>query len=253
MGVSMRLILSSLIFLIGAVGPVKATCTTPIFPPMAFERPAWAALELLKPPPPALDGIIGRQDLDDDGHGDINLDFYSITLDANGQSAAALLAELRRNLNEVIFADAGYSVEPADARQARLWAADAPLGAVMVFTLAEIPGVMALERGAVFVACASPTDFVFSTVEMAGPGLHPVAGNRAFGVHDHGNGSLSIYVMAADRVVARGAFGSLPGPLRERIFIEGDKVWRRMLDNIAYRYAPRTPRNPFVFSQRVAF
>ncbi|MEL6701245.1 MAG: hypothetical protein AAFO58_06145, partial [Pseudomonadota bacterium] len=231
----------------------EARCVTPVYPPLDFVRPAWSELEALKTSPPAGSGIIKRQDIAANGQGALNLDFYSISIDANGQNAATLLAEIRANLNGLMFDGTSYSVAPFDAANAAIWQSGAPSNAVMVFTLAEIPGVMPLERGGVFVACASATDFVFSTLDMDDYGVHPVAGSRAFGVHDHGDGTLGIYVMAADRVVNEGRYAVLPGPAHELVFSQGDAVWQRMLNNIETQYKDRNPGGRFVFSTRVPF
>jgi len=232
-------------------GVAAAACVEPIFPPLAYERPSWNNLESLQVDPPNVAGIVRRQDLRSDGHGRLNIDFYSITLDSQGQTAAQLFAKVRSDLNSLVFTGTTYRVEPFDDAQAALWSSGNPRGAVMVFTLAEIPGVMPLERGAVFVSCSSETALVFSTIEMAPYGVHPVAGNRAFGVHEHGDGSLSIYVMATDRVVDGGIFAVMGDTLHEAVFSEGDKVWQRMLDNVANAHKARNPRSRFVFSKRV--
>lgn len=241
------------VVLMAAASPAGAKCVTPVLPPLAYERQSWSELEALKTSPPNHPSIRRRQDLHDDGHGALNIDFYSVTLDSNGQDASSLLSEIRRDLNGLIFKGTTYGVAPHDDAQAQRWGASNPTGAIMAFTLARIPSVMDLERGAVFVSCASATDFVFSTLEMAPYGLHPVAGNRAFGVQDHGNRALTFYTMAVDRIVNAGSFGQMPETGRERIFRLGDDVWRGMQRNIAAVYADRNPRDIFVFSRRVAY
>lgn len=128
----------------------------------------------------------------------------------------------------------------------------------MVFTLASIAGVFDTETGAVVVSCQTPTEFLFSTVKVGSantysdPGWHPVSGNRAFGVRDNGDDSLTIFVKAADRVVDAGIFATPIVP-NEKIFGQGHKVWLQMLDNLKTRYAARNPRQVGAFSQRVDF
>lgn len=228
-------------------------CALPVTAPLAFERSNWRDVEALKTDHPSNADIARRQDLERDGHGSLNIDLYTLTIDANGQSASSLLREIRLNLNGVIFAGTTYAVAPLNEREEALWSSQNPGGAVMVFTLAGIDGVFPLERGAVFVACSAPESFVFSTLEMSPYGLHPVAGNRAFGVRDNGDGSLMIYTKAADRIVNAGAFSALNATLREEIFDQGDQVWRRMLSNLKNAYADRNPRDPFIFSERVQY
>ncbi|GAB5500999.1 MAG: hypothetical protein PsegKO_33100 [Pseudohongiellaceae bacterium] len=123
-----------------------------------------------------------RQDLRQHGHGRLNIDQYQITIDGDGQSAEQFFAHLRKNLNEIIFKGTDYSLKPYDSVNSRRWASAKPLGAVMVFTLAAVTDDLPLERGAVFVSCSTGSDMVFSTLEMIPYGVHPVAGNRAFGV-----------------------------------------------------------------------
>jgi|GEM_PF-6294706 len=236
-----------------APGIAWGACSTPIFPPLTHDRGNWADLENLKVPASLNPAIQRVQTIDGLGHGKINTDFYSVTIDAGGDSAASLAAYLRVNLSTLIFSGTTYRVEPYDARSAHMWKSADPKGAVMTFTLAEIPGVMPLERGSVVVSCISATDFVFSTVETSKDGLHPVAGSRAFGVHDHGNGSLSIFVKAADRVVNAGVFAALPEAGREAVFGAGHDVWVRLLDNIETQFANRRPRDRGEYSVRLNY
>lgn len=244
-------------FLLAAFAAFSASsalgCASPVTAPLAFERSNWRDVEELRTDYPSNANIARRQDLKRDGHGSLNIDLYTLTIDANGQSASSLLRELRLNLDRVIFAGTTYAVAPLNEREEALWRSQDPSGAVMVFTLAGIDGVFPLERGAVFVACSTSHSFIFSTLEMSPYGLHPVAGNRAFGVRDNGDGTLMIYTKAADRVVNAGAFSALNAALREEIFSQGDQVWRHMLTNLEDAYSDRNPRDHFIFSERVQF
>lgn len=229
-----------------------ASCAVPVVPPLVYERANWLELEKLKVSADINKRIDFVQDLQSRGHGSLNLDFYAITIDANGQPAESLFQYVRANLDSLVFGGTAYALNAYNAANSDRWKSDDPTGALMSFTLAGIDGVMPLERGSVVVSCYSSMNFVFSTVKTAKDGLHPVAGNRAFGVHDHGNGILTIYVKAADRVVNKGLFGKLGASLREEIFAQGHKVWLRMLKNLTEIFKERNPAT-FVYSERVAY
>ncbi|WP_298566090.1 hypothetical protein [uncultured Aliiroseovarius sp.] len=79
-------------------------CALPVTAPLAFERSNWRDVEALRIDHPSNGDIARRQDLERNGHGALNIDFYTLTIDANGQSASSLLRELRLNLDRVIFA-----------------------------------------------------------------------------------------------------------------------------------------------------
>ncbi len=255
----------TLFVLFSFVAIANSACVNPIFPPLVYERTNWAELEGLKVNPPDHPDVIKRQDLSVDGHGKLNTDFYSITLDANGQSAEELFAEIRADLSGTIYNGGDYNVQPLDTKQKTKWSSNAPLGTLMIFTLSEWPLTdVATIKAGVFLSCLSGTSFVFSTYHskfagsvipggLATHGLHPVAGNRGFGVHDHGNNTLSIYVKATDRVVNEGVFSATNEALRERIFKEGANVWSTMLKNIAKRYSDRNPQGFNEYSVRVKF
>ncbi|WP_193169950.1 hypothetical protein [Nisaea nitritireducens] len=190
------------------------------------------------------------QALDSVGHGQINLDFYAITLDAQGQSASDLLSEIRANIHSVVYQGTNYAIEPYDAANQAIWTSDAPVGALVTFVLSSIPGVMDIEKGDVVVSCYDATTFIFSPVTTNKSGYHPVAGNRGFGIVRNKDGSLTFFTKAADRIVNRGLFSLLPEALRNQIFLQGHDVWVRMLANIETIYASRNPRDKIIVSSR---
>lgn len=249
MRASVLLILSLLVF----DGRAFADCVSPVSNPASAPRSAWSDVETLVADSSSNSDIQKVQTIAGTGYGDINTDFYAITINKGEQTAAKLMAELRSNMSEVIFAGSFYSLSAYDATNAAKWASASPKGALMSFTLAKIPGVMDLERGSVVVSCASDVDFVFSTVTTAKDGLHPVSGNRAFGVRDIGNGKLQIFTKAADRVINEGIFRALPASGRKALFEQGHKVWLRLLDNLTTTHAARNPHNRIVYSERKAY
>lgn len=229
-----------------------ANCAIPVVSPLSYERPNWKELEMLSVSKGLNSNIEFVQELGKRGHGKLNIDFYGVTVLANGQSAEELFVFVRENLNDLIFSGTSYALNSYDDDNDVIWKKDDPTGALMSFTLAGIDGIMPLERGSVVVSCFSTTSFVFSTVHTDKDGLHPVAGNRAFGVHDHGDGTFTIYVKAADRIVNEGIFGLMPEVGRELIFQQGHAVWQRMLKTISERFEDRSPV-AFEFSERVDY
>lgn len=200
----------------------------------------------------SLNPVIEKVQTLDTGQGKTNNDVYSLTIDANGSSAAQIMDVVRGDLGDLVFSGSSYSdFKPYDAASKALWNSKDPKGAVMSFTLKQITSIMPLERGDVVVSCISPTDWVFSTVTTPDHGLHPVSGNRAFGVVDNGDGTLTIFVKAVDRVVDGGIFTVLlTDNLRESIFEQGHQVWLNLLENLEDKFAANNPRDKFIFSVR---
>ena len=228
---------------LGAIGinPVAlAACIGPIG---ADERPsAWTDVRDHVPTP-----ILGASVLAiGAATGEINNDFYAITIDSAGQTPAQLAKELRSDFNAIVFTGApDQSFRAYDAANAAIWRRDDPMGAVMTFVLAKTFGAE-IEKGSVLVSCTSATDWIFSTVATANDGLHPVSGNRGFGVVRNADGSLTIFTKAADR--ATNAFFGASG-----VFQEGHAVWLRFIGNLRQRYRDRNPRDQKVISRRIAF
>jgi hypothetical protein len=242
--------------LCGAAAPTAA-CVDLIPGTPPFARDSFKNLEEFRPRPTLPQGVTKIQDLAEHGQGELNIDQYSITIDSAGQSAQEFMAEFRMSLNEIVY-DGSYfgSLGPADTISADKWASDNPLGAVMLFDLAKLGGIN-LERAGVMVTCWNDTSFVFTPVTLGSkfapgdPGLHPVAGHRGFGVNDNGNGSLTIFVQATDRVINEGAFSALRIGSQEVIFYLGARVWKGMLTNIETKFPDRRPRERIIFSERV--
>jgi len=228
---------------------LAANCADPVSPSLTVDRKNWQDMERLEATRSLNTLIEEVQLLRSRGHGAVNNDYYAITIEKRTSTAEGLLSDLRRNLSTAIFSGTTYRLEAIDAANAQRWASADPRGAVLSFTLAELPGVMPLERGSVVVSCTSPTNFVLSTVRTNRDGWHPVAGNRAFGVRDNGS-TLTIWTKAADRIVSGGFFARLPESGREAIFRQGHEVWLRLIDNLAKQYADRSPRDRVVFSER---
>lgn len=236
----MRHALAAVLGVMGMHVAAQATCINPVG---ADERPsAWSDVRHHVPASVGGASVLAI----DAATGEINTDFYAITIDSAGQTAAQLARELRSDFNAIVFAgSADQSFRPYDAANAAIWRRDDPRGAVMTFVLATTFGAE-VEKGSVLVSCTSTTDWIFTTVATANDGLHPVSGNRGFGVVRNADGSLTIFTKAADR--ATNAFFGASG-----VFQEGHAVWLRFIDNLRQRYRDRNPRDRKVISRRAAF
>lgn len=225
----------------------------------------WYSLELFTAAIPLNSDVhIRVQDIATTSTGNINNDFYAITIERGTYSAQSLLNEIRRGLSLVIFGVSStdakpnyqYSLNYYNQRSRSLWDSDSPKGALMSFTLALIPVPLAEPlpyRGSVLLSCISNTSFILSTVMTPNDGWHPVSGNRSFGVSQLPDGRLQIWTKAADRAVSMGVMGvphSVSETARENTFREGAKVWERLLRNLEYRYHHLHPRDKVEFSVR---
>jgi len=203
----------------------------------------WADLESFLASPSLNPAILSVQNLKTDGVGPVNNDFYSVTIDANGQSAAEVMRTLRLNLSSLVYMRKIYKVRPYDADNGAKWNSSSPQGAVMTFVLAYAGPYRV--RADVVASHVSDTEWVFSTVRTDKNGWHPVCGNRAFGVSTNADGSLTIWTKGADRAVDHGALWALHqfAAGREFTFGQGDDVWKGLMQNLATHYAGQHPRN----------
>ncbi|WP_338828319.1 hypothetical protein [Bradyrhizobium sp. 27S5] len=129
-----------------------------------------------------------------------------------------------------------------------LWNKTEPLGALMTFLLGTkyphsarlfagdyqaAPGSVGLfeKAGDVQVTCASPTDFIFTTVDTKVGKVHPVAGNRGFGIQPNPDGTFRFYSMAADR--QSDSFPvRLAGWTGDDVFCQGHDFWILFYSNM---------------------
>ena len=204
---------------------VQGQCFRPLTDPQSSNTADWNDLvymssDLWQP------GVIERQKIED-GLGQINLDFYSVTFKKNsGADLAATFLQIRKAFP--LFAHTSASTYGDESSQyfgpyfetevgdsyglanQQLWNSGVPRGAVMGFVLdnhvpalafaATLKGVkIVLEKGDVLVTCAGPSQIIVSTVQTKADGYHPVSGNRGFGLRDNGDGTWTFYTMGADR------------------------------------------------------
>jgi hypothetical protein len=196
----------------------------------------------------------------------INLDFYWVTFRKHqSQSMEAVFKDLRLNFkrfaqgsdkrNDFIPYESSVTANDSDrVRNEQLWSSNDPKSALMSFVLFQTPPMnpaamapvtglgqpiasfgingpqvqVVLEQGDVQATCASPTDFIFSVVETDANGMHPVAGNRGFGIKDNGNGTWTFYSKAADR--DSGYFMNNFAPAN--VFALGEAFWDFFFHNM---------------------
>lgn len=165
------------------------------------------------------------------GCGDINLDFYPVrinqlpVIDGKEITAENLLLAVRRSFNQ--FIDTSIAeLEPYDLEDEPLWMGGNPAGAVLHIGI-NAPG-LTVHKGAVVVAHATPSNWIFSTIWTVDDLNHPVSGNRQFGFLEQDNDSTIFYTRSADRIT-----GSAPAPQAGLIFDTADKLWRSLQRGVA--------------------
>jgi hypothetical protein len=158
----------------------------------------------------------------------VNLDVYAVEIAQlpPGMTPASLLDHVRRNLGD--FLDPGLGTfSPYGADDRVDWHASgvAPIGSLSIFRV-PVWGPVHEQMGVV-TSAASSTRWIFSPVRIGShsPGMHPVSGNREFGVRSMPDGTVQLYTRAADRVAVR-----VPG--ENTIFGGGDSLWRSFQDRI---------------------
>ncbi|WP_282610787.1 hypothetical protein [Pelagibius sp. Alg239-R121] len=258
-----RGVLGALLFILGTSVALAERCSTPLDWPVTFHRSKWAEIEEFKPKVKNPDMSFNYQGIKETGIGKINLDYFAVRMNKGDLTTATVLADLRANLNEIVFSGVNLGIYPASPKERKRWNSSTPLGTIMIFDLARIKSVT-LERGAVILSCLSEEDFIFSTIQLhlLPIGTHPVSGHRAFGVFQDSEETITIYVKAVDRVVrgyfAFGNFGGLtPNSLevfRENvIFAGGEKVWKNLQNNLVKRYAKYNAKKLSPIARRVNY
>jgi hypothetical protein len=245
------IVIAMLIFQRGAIAD---GCFTVLTDPTARTFDDFKDLAALQPLAPTMAPGVKRFLPFGGGVGDVmNIDFYYIKFaPAPGKSLQQVFKDLRLHFGQFARGKTGdfdfgpYSsirpwepgTDPNLKRNETLWKSDNPMGALMSFDLDTlwpstfIGGATALVKsqdGDLQVTCATPTDFVFSTVDTVRGGPHPVAGNRGFGLKDNGDGTWMFYSKAADResdLTLNGAAHILHWVrLSGSIFCLGHKFW----------------------------
>lgn len=171
-----------------------------------------------------LDNALGRL---------INLDNYEVRIArmpvVNGTrlDARGLAREFRRGLTgqNPIFVDPEASTFlPYDPDDGTRLLSDNPVGAVLYI---DIPW----DDGAVVVSRADAQRWVFTTVETERSGVHPVSGNREFGVTGIDNGQHVLFARGADRASGLITSEALLG--QGSTFAGGERLWLSMQQRVA--------------------
>lgn len=160
----------------------------------------------------------------DSGIGDVvNMDFYYVTFKSpSGKSLGDAFKAIRLHFPEFARGSTGeydfkaygttLDLSGYAKENQKKWESTTLVGALMTFKLdTAYPrptsfGQVLKRRimfidpwGSVQATCGSDTDFIFSTVDIENGWIHPVAGNRGFGIRDAGNGNWMFYSKAVDR------------------------------------------------------
>ena len=236
------------------VSPALAAC---VVPPVAGDKPAeWIDLISLDADKSLNQNIKFVQSIASTGTGDINLDYYALTIKSD-ESAQSFFALWRKDLPKHLFDRSSskyvYALKPYSDADSQTWTSDNPKGALMSFTLAQVSGVIEFERGSVVVSCSDATSFVFSTVNTQKDGDHPVSGNRGFGVVKNADGTLTLFTKGADRIKSSSYFSVLGSAQREAIFFAGTKIWEHLLDHLEEEYKNRAPSDRQEISGRYPY
>jgi hypothetical protein len=182
---------------------------------------AWQNLTQFTPPQAVINKI---NTLDSQSFGDfniqyisaakgaaINLDYFPLTINqlptnpTNGQqfTPSQFLSYIRKNINSFVNTNISeFSPSTITGiNETQLWNSNNPLGAILHINIPSPAG-----DGSVICSQYNNTSWTFTTIEVPwGPsegqdGIHPVSGNREFGIVQNPNGSYTFFTRAADRM-----------------------------------------------------
>lgn len=177
----------------------------------------------------AVRGFGPVQRVEEDGWGDINLDFYAVNvkrlpiLARRRASPEDFLSFIRLSINR--FIDTSLADFAAyDANEAKVWKSNNPLGAVLIINISPA------NDGSVVTSLFTPSFWMFTTIKTPYKGgrWHPVSGNRQFGFIKHPDGNYYFFTKGSDRAT-RGWGGVWPG----LIFDGAHKLWLSFQDRLA--------------------
>lgn len=233
----------------------RPSCFTTLQNPNSRDIANWRDLiDYVPPDTSKAKDVIKFLWLDKDGQGQyINLDYYALTFKKHPtKSLEVFFLEMRQNFAFFTagpakkYAFRAYQSSNAENDSLRLdnekrWRSIDHKGALMSFRLNDpfinfvnipaehAPVITGVQKyGDVQSTCVSSTDFIFSTVQSEESGLHPVAGNRGFGIKDNGNGTWTFYSKAADRL----SNYQMNKVMRTVTFEQGKKFWSFFYSNM---------------------
>lgn len=139
---------------------------------------------------------IRRQALAKASGGDINMDYYAITITKlpPGVTQEQLFNNFRKNI-DIFMNHNEAGVRPKDPSTKKLWESDNPTGAVMVFYPTSAP-----DQSAVVTSTSGSNYWVFTPIWTTQNWRHPLAGQREFGLTDNKDGTFTFFTRAIDRM-----------------------------------------------------
>ncbi len=207
--------------------------------------------------------VLQFQRIDSATGDEINQDFYSITFTKlPNVTIEQAFRDMRLHFKQYAkgilrtndffpYPSEDIKRNPEAAKNSEIWNKEDPKGAVMRFSLLGLglptfaisssdPKVFTfvVKAGDVQCTCASPRDFIFTTVTSKDGGKHPVSGNRGFGIRDNGDGTWTFYTKGADRksswIGNKMHDDKSIGPQRytPETFNEGHKFWLSFFANM---------------------
>ncbi len=208
----------------------------------------WLALAQMPIPTSVVNKI---EQLDEDSFGDyniqyitgakgavVNMDYFSVkitTLPINPQTGqqftpAGFTEYVRKNLNS--FINTNYShFSPSTItgfNEAQIWNSANPLGAIIHI---DIP--LPAGDGSVICSKYNSNSWVFTTIEVpywpeqGNDGVHPVSGNREFGLFQNQDGSYTFYTRGVDRITA-GLDSNIADYIIDNPFENPDALWNSL-------------------------
>lgn len=187
----------------------RTVITQSLATPFGFAATEWEPLISFRPPT-AIQTAVNGKGLNwhvhriEDAYGDINLDYYPVSISAmpvvGGRtlSAEELLSYTRLNINS--FVDTRISeFSPYDGAEAAVWNSGSPLGSVVHIDMKAFGGWVNPDDGSVVVAEHAADHWIFSTIWTVMDMAHPVSGNRQFGYTAAEGAGFVFYTRGADR------------------------------------------------------
>ena len=159
-----------------------------------------------------------------------NLDLFSIRIETmptiNGRqvSPEEFLNYVRLNINSLLDTDLSEFLPYATASgsEAALWGSASPLGALLTVDFGLFWSYLNVDDGTVCCSLFEPRRWIFSTVRSDNDYIHPVSGNREFGIRSNPDGSHTLYTRGADRAVITLLTLGSPG----LVYAGGKLLWR---------------------------
>ncbi len=178
----------------------------------------------------------------------INLDYFPVTINTlpknptNGQkfTPTQFLNYVRLNINS--FVDTSISsFTPTSLNtgynESQIWNSSNPLGAIIHIDIKTL----GVGDGSVICSQSDSNHWIFTTIEVpygfdqGKDGIHPVSGNREFGLIQNSNGTYTFYTRGVDRMTD--GFDSTMGENLNIIlgdpFAKPDKLWNSLKTKVA--------------------